>query len=108
MRLKICGITDPDQGREIALLGADALGFILSPKSPRYVAPQDLPRLFAGLPPLVKKVGVFVDRPKEEVWKIAKAYGLDLVQLHGQESPADCRWLTQKGQSWIKAIRTAR
>ncbi|OGG99457.1 MAG: hypothetical protein A2600_01690 [Candidatus Lambdaproteobacteria bacterium RIFOXYD1_FULL_56_27] len=105
VRLKVCGITDPDQGRVIALMGADALGFILAPRSPRYVAPEELPRLLAGLPPLVKTVGVFVDRPKQEVLEIAKTYGLDLVQLHGQESPADCRWLTQRGQAWIKAIR---
>ncbi|MDT8446331.1 MAG: phosphoribosylanthranilate isomerase [bacterium] len=104
-RVKICGLTQADQAQAIARMGADALGFILYPKSPRYVAPERLPELTAGLPPLITLVGVFVNETKERVLAICQRYGLDLAQLHGEESPEYCDWLSAQGQRWIKAFR---
>lgn len=104
-KLKICGLTSTEQAVEIALMGVDALGFILYPGSPRYIEPKKLKALIQSLPTLVKTVGVFVNCPKEEVLEICRYTGLDLAQLHGSESPSDCRWLSRMGQPWLKALR---
>jgi len=106
-KLKICGLTEVEQAIEIALMGVDALGFILYPRSPRYIHPEVLKPLIRALPPLVKTVGVFVDAERAEVLDICRETGLDLAQLHGNESAEDTRWLSAKGQSWLKAIRVA-
>jgi len=83
-------------------LGADALGFIFYPQSPRKVAPTAALAIIAQLPPLVTTVGVFVDEDAAAVRELAARVGLDWVQLHGQESPEYCRSL---GRRVIKGFR---
>jgi len=102
VRIKICGITNLEDALLAADLGADALGFIFYPKSPRTVAPAAALAIIAQLPPLVTTVGVFVDEDAAAVRDLAARVGLDWVQLHGQESPEYCRSL---GRRVIKGFR---
>ncbi len=96
IRIKICGITNLDDALLAADLGADALGFIFYPRSPRHVTPEASRRIIAQLPPFVAAVGVFVDEDAAVVQDLAAKVRLDWVQLHGQESPDYCRNLNLK------------
>ncbi|MBD3314743.1 MAG: phosphoribosylanthranilate isomerase [Chitinivibrionales bacterium] len=87
VRVKICGITRYDDARIAVNLGADALGFIFHPQSPRYIQPAAVREIVDRLPPFVAKVGVFVNQLAETINAIAAAAGLDTIQLHGSESP---------------------
>jgi phosphoribosylanthranilate isomerase len=91
VKIKICGITNLEDARLAADLGAHALGFIFYPKSPRAVRPDAAREIIRNLPPLVMTVGVFVDEEVATVRETAARAGLDWVQLHGQESPEYCR-----------------
>lgn len=102
VRIKICGITNLEDALLAAALGADALGFIFYPKSPRKVAPETAREIITQLPPFVAAVGVFVDEDPAVVQELAARVGLDWVQLHGSESPDYCRSL---GRKVIKGFR---
>ena len=102
VKIKICGITHLEDALLAAELGADALGFIFYPKSPRKVAPETAREIIAQLPPFVATVGVFVDEAAAVVQELAAKVRLDWVQLHGQESPDYCRSL---GRRVIKGFR---
>jgi phosphoribosylanthranilate isomerase len=90
MEIKICGITNMEDASFVATCGADAIGFIFYPKSPRYVAPERVKEIIAKIPTEITKVGVFVNHDAVEVKETINICGLDLVQLHGDESPAYC------------------
>jgi phosphoribosylanthranilate isomerase len=96
VRVKICGITNPEDAWLAADLGAQALGFIFYPKSPRSIKPEAARDIIKILPPLVLSVGVFVDEEAGVVREVAATVGLDWVQLHGQESPQYCRALKRR------------
>jgi phosphoribosylanthranilate isomerase len=96
VRVKICGITNPDDAFLAADLGAQALGFIFYPKSPRSIKPEAARDIIKNLPPLVLSVGVFVDEEAGVVREVAATVGLDWVQLHGRESPDYCRTLMRR------------
>ncbi|MBI5368723.1 MAG: phosphoribosylanthranilate isomerase [Planctomycetes bacterium] len=85
--VKICGITRAEDAHVACAAGADALGFVFWPRSPRVVTPERVRTIGAGLPRRVLKVGVFVDASAAEIRAVAAAAGLDRVQLHGAESP---------------------
>jgi phosphoribosylanthranilate isomerase len=102
IRIKICGITNLEDARLAAELGADALGFIFYPKSPRKVAPEAAREIMAQMPPFVTSVGVFVDEAAAVVQELAARVGLDWIQVHGKESPEYCRSL---GRRVIKGFR---
>jgi len=102
IKIKICGITNIEDALLAAELGADALGFIFYPQSPRKVAPETAREIIAQLPPFVASVGVFVDEAAAVLKELAARVGLDWVQLHGQESPEYCRSL---GRRVIKGFR---
>lgn len=100
LQIKVCGMRDPENIRQIAALSIDYLGFIFYAKSSRYTA--QLPDLSA-IPPHIKKIGVFVNATAAAInEKIAQ--GLDGVQLHGQESPALCASLKSENIIVIKAF----
>lgn len=86
-RVKICGLTRADDAELAVTLGADALGFVFWSRSPRAVRAADARQITARLPPLVTRVGVFVDASPSEVAAVVREAGLDVVQLHGGESP---------------------
>jgi phosphoribosylanthranilate isomerase len=89
MMVKICGITNLPDALAAIDGGASALGFNFYPKSPRYLAPDRAAELVAKLPANVWKVGVFVNELAAQVAAVARHVGLDIVQLHGNEGPAD-------------------
>lgn len=88
--IKICGITNLEDARCAFELGADALGFIFHPKSPRYVTPGAAKEIIQGLPGKITKVGVFVNREHQVVKGMASYCGLDIIQFHGDETPEYC------------------
>ncbi|MEQ8659495.1 MAG: phosphoribosylanthranilate isomerase [Gammaproteobacteria bacterium] len=102
VRIKYCGITNLDDSLAAIALGVDALGFVFHPPSPRYVEPVLAATIIDALPPLVSKVGLFVNRSAREVRETVAMTGIDLVQYHGDESPADC---AAAPCAWIKAVR---
>jgi len=87
MKIKICGITRKEDAQLCYNYGADAIGFIFYPKSERYITPEAAKDIVHSLPPLLMKIGVFVNEEIEEVNHIAQFVGLNSVQLHGDESP---------------------
>jgi phosphoribosylanthranilate isomerase len=89
--IKICGITRLEDALCAAACRADAVGFIFHPPSPRYVTPEAARAIIAALPEGIATVGVFVNRTHTEVEQTVEACGIDLIQLHGDESPAYCR-----------------
>ena len=91
--IKICGITRLEDALCAAECGADAVGFIFHPPSPRYVTAERVKTIIAELPAGIVTVGVFVNRPVEEVERTVEACGLDMIQLHGDELPEYCRLL---------------
>jgi phosphoribosylanthranilate isomerase len=101
-RVKICGITTAEDAADAVEAGADALGFIFVPGTPRAVSPEAAGRIVATLPPFVTAVGVFVDRPVQDVLDIAAHCRLQAVQLHGEEPAESARLIPLKV---IKAIR---
>lgn len=107
MRVKICGITQAEQGKAIASLGATALGFICVPSSPRYVTIAQIQTIISQIPPNIDKIGVFADASLAEIRESAIACGFTGVQLHGNESPEFCHQLHQTlpQVEIIKALR---
>lgn len=83
--IKICGITNLDDALAATDAGANAVGFVFYPKSPRYVTPQIAQSIVKNLPPRIQKVGVFVNETVEQVRSTVKLAGLNAVQLHGSE-----------------------
>ena len=102
--VKVCGMRDAVALAEVAALGPDFLGFIFAPKSPRFVGEALAPELVRALPPSIWKVGVFVNETTENILAIAKRFGLAAVQLHGQETPAQCEELSEAGLLVMKAF----
>jgi len=102
VRVKICGITRLEDALAAARLGAHAVGFVFHPPSPRYIEPASAAAIVKKLPAFLTTVGVFVDLDQETVRCTAALSGVDVVQLHGSESPEYCQGL---GLKWIKSFR---
>ena len=97
--MKFCGITRVEDAWAAADLGAAAIGFIFAAKSPRAITPEAARAIAATLPPFLDRVGVFVDLPPVDVRRVADHVGLDAVQLHGRETPADA------ASAWPRVIK---
>jgi phosphoribosylanthranilate isomerase len=102
--VKVCGITNVADARVAAEAGADAVGFIFA-ESPRRVSVEEARRVSLALPENVLKVGVFVNVPPEEVLRVAREAGLDLAQLHGDETPEAVAAVRAGGLPVMKALR---
>jgi phosphoribosylanthranilate isomerase len=102
--VKVCGITNPADARMAAEAGADAAGFIFA-ESPRLVSAEEARRISIALPENVLKVGVFVNAPPEEVLRVAAQAGLDMAQLHGDETPETVAAVRAGGLPVMKALR---
>jgi phosphoribosylanthranilate isomerase len=102
VRVKICGITRLQDLHVACEAGADALGFVFYEKSPRHVSIASAAALVRELPPFVQSVGLFVNAEPAFVEAVLHAVPLDLLQFHGDESPADC---ARYGRPYIKAVR---
>ncbi len=91
-RIKICGITNFSDALTIAELGVDALGFVFA-ESPRSITLEKARKIIQRLPLFVSAVGVFVDIPVQDIKKVVEYTGINVVQLHGNESPEYCNAL---------------
>lgn len=101
-RIKICGLREPAHARLAAREGADAVGLVFHPASPRYVTLAEAARLAAELPPFVAAVGLFVDAGESTVREALRAVRLDLLQFHGDEPPEFCEAF---GLPYLRAVR---
>ncbi len=105
MKIKVCGMTRMDQVHQLGEMGIDFAGFIFYPKSPRYVGKHGLSGKEVKKAKLeTYKVGVFVDADYEEIMMAVDEFGLDMVQLHGHETPFECGKLSNSIHV-IKAFR---
>lgn len=102
MIIKVCGMREPENIRAIEQTGTDWMGFIFFPRSARYVAhcPEYLPEQ-------CRRIGVFVNESTENILLKAKEYGLHYIQLHGKETPEQCRKLKTAGLGVIKVFSIA-
>jgi phosphoribosylanthranilate isomerase len=100
-RVKICGITRIEDATAAARAGADAIGLVFEPKSPRYVKPDQAQAIMRALPPFVTVVGLFVNAAPDTVETVLNRVPLDLLQFHGDETPEQCR---RYHRPYIKAI----
>jgi phosphoribosylanthranilate isomerase len=101
--VKICGVTNEDDALLAAALGADAVGFIFAASS-RRISTNQAREIVRRLPPEILAVGVFRDERRERVVEAANTAGLRAVQLHGHESPEDCRWIRERVPATIRAF----
>ena len=88
MRVKICGITNLKDALDAIAFGADALGFVFYPKSPRYISVEDAKKIIKELPPFVERVGLFVNSTPQEIDRVCLESGMSLAQIHF-EMPQD-------------------
>lgn len=91
MKIKVCGISDSLSARAVAMLEPDMMGFIFYKVSKRYVSASVVREVLKHVPETVQKVGVFVNEPIQTVVEAISFFGLDAVQLHGDELPEYCR-----------------
>ena len=102
VRIKICGITRGCDAWAATEHGADAIGLVFYPHSPRAVNAGQALEILAGLPPFLTRVGLFVDMGEDEIRAVLKHVALDVLQFHGDEPPEYCR---RFGKPYVKAIR---
>lgn len=100
--IKVCGMTDGENIRQTEQLGVDFIGFIFYPRSPRFLF--EMPTY---LPVRSRRIGVFVNESKDNILMYADRFGLDYIQLHGNESPEFCHNLQAAGMKLIKAFSIA-
>lgn len=101
-RIKICGLTREEDVDAAVAAGADAIGFVFYPPSPRYVTAQRAAELATRIPPFIDTVGLFVNAAPAEVLATCAAVPLNLLQFHGDEDAAYCR---QFARPWLRAAR---
>lgn len=106
MFVKVCGLSTPESVREAVESGADAVGFVLT-ASPRAVSPSHAARLKADIPDGVVAVGVFRHEPVADAVTIARAAGLEWIQLHGDLTPEDVITVHDAGMKLIRAVTMA-
>ncbi|MFC5474854.1 phosphoribosylanthranilate isomerase [Paraherbaspirillum soli] len=105
-RIKICGLTREQDVQAAVTAGADAIGFVFYPNSPRYLAPQQAARLMAAVPPFVTTVGLFVNASPEQVSEVVAQLPLSLLQFHGDENVEQCAAIAnQVNRPFIRAMR---
>lgn len=101
-RIKICGLTRPEDVDAAVDAGADAIGLVFYPPSPRYVDPAQAAALAARVPPFVQVVGLFVNAEEGFVRQVLDRVPLHTLQFHGDEAPQDC---ARYGRPWLRAAR---
>jgi len=101
-RIKICGLKDPAHAKVAAQAGADAIGLVFYPPSPRYVSAEEAAKVAAALPPFVQAVGLFVNEKESAIREILRRVPLDLLQFQGDEPPEFCAAF---GKPFVRAVR---
>jgi phosphoribosylanthranilate isomerase len=103
-RIKVCGITRPEDADLVARLGGDMVGFIFYTRSPRFVSKQQALKILAVLPPVVARVGVFVANGIDRILRGAERLHLDYVQLHGEVAPSQIVQVQKEGYRVIRSF----
>ncbi len=101
-RIKICGITRPEDAEAVVRAGADALGLVFVPGTPRHVTPEQAMAIARGVGSAVVRVGVFVDPEADTVRRVLDTVELDALQFHGEEPGDFCRGF---GLPYVKALK---
>ena len=101
-RIKICGLKEPAHARLAAEAGADAIGLVFYPPSPRYVKPEEAAKVAAALPAFVQAVGLFVNEKEAAIRAILERVPIDLLQFQGDETPEFCAAF---GKPFVRAVR---
>ncbi|CAM4369829.1 phosphoribosylanthranilate isomerase [Acinetobacter pragensis] len=105
-RAKICGITRIQDIQSVVDAGADAIGFVFFPPSPRSVTPEQAKELIRHVPAYVQTVGLFVNASADDIIQILKQAPVDILQFHGDETPQQCQQIAaQAGRRWYRAIQ---
>lgn len=105
-RIKICGLRQVEDIQATVHAGADAIGLVFYPPSPRAVTAEQAKKLSQYIPPYVHIVGLFVNAQLNEIQEILKQVPLDILQFHGDESPEQCQFIAQTvGRRWYKALQ---
>jgi len=105
-RIKLCGLTRPADVSAAVALGADAIGLVFYPPSPRYVSPAQAGQLLAELPAFVSAVGLFVNPTAAEVQACIEAAPISILQFHGDETAAQCAEIAQQvRRPFLRALR---
>ncbi len=104
LQVKVCGMREPENIGELVALQPDYIGFIFYPKSARYAGEKLNPEYMKHLPATVQKVGVFVNEALKSILATTEKFGLQAVQLHGNETPELCSRLRQAGFLVLKAF----
>ncbi len=102
IRTKICGITRVEDALAAAQAGVDAIGLVFYQKSPRAVSMTQAAKIIAALPPFVSTVGLFVNAPRTEIDALLSQVSLDVLQFHGDETPAECEGFSRP---YYRALR---
>ena len=102
MKIKICGLTDPENSKQIASLDIHAIGLVFFNESPRAVSIEQANEIIQEIPPFINKVGLFVNANSNFVDQVLNSVNIDTIQFHGDESSSDC---SQFQMPFIKAIR---
>lgn len=107
-RIKLCGLSRPADVDHAVTLGADAVGFVFYPKSPRAVTIAQAAELVRRVPPFVSAVGLFVNATADEIARVLDAVPLTMLQFHGDETPAQCVELAKTARlPWMRALRVS-
>ncbi|MEH6470586.1 MAG: phosphoribosylanthranilate isomerase [Halopseudomonas sp.] len=101
-RVKICGLTQAEDARQVALVGADSIGLVFYDPSPRAVSIEQAQQICAALPAFITVTALFVDEQPQRIQQILQQVPIDLLQFHGDESAGFCR---QFDKPYIKALR---
>jgi phosphoribosylanthranilate isomerase len=105
-RIKLCGLARPEDAALAVALGADAIGLVFYPPSPRYVSPERAAAIAQEVPPFVTLVGLFVNADSETLRQVREQVPLGLLQFHGDETPQQCAALAASaGLPWLRAVR---
>ncbi len=104
-KIKVCGMRQPDNIRDVASCNPDYLGFIFYDKSKRFVGEELEIEVLKGINPSIKKVGVFVNHSTSYIENKIEKYELSLIQLHGDESIEQCKELKSKGFTIVKVFQ---
>ena len=104
LKIKVCGMRDPENISGLGAALPDYMGFIFYSKSKRFVGFEPLPEVLSIVPDSVKKAGVFVDEAPEKVLEIYRNWNLNVIQLHGNETPEYCQQIQDSGITVFKAF----
>ena len=105
-RIKLCGLTRPEDIRAAVAAGADAIGLVFYPPSPRNVSAEQASRLLQELPAFISSVGLFVNADLEQVRQVLSIAPISMLQFHGDETPEQCAGIAEAvGRPFLRALR---